>query len=84
MKPPFQDSKHLIGELFVDYPVRKTQNIPTKKKVASFIMPAYIYAGNIYPPHFTGGLYILPFKTLECLFATALKTPHVPINDQDE
>ena len=76
-----KESNYLLGEMFDDFPRRRLMNVPSDKRAISHILPDYIFSGKTYPAHFTGGLYVLPFGTLECLFATALKTPLVPTND---
>lgn len=77
-----QESQFIVGELFESYPrVTLAPEDMNETFVDSFKIPDYLFNGTVYPNSFTGGFYILPFGTLECLFGTALVLPYFPIND---
>lgn len=75
---PFQDSRYLLGERFDDMIIENDCSHPSTTKC---FIPGYIYNKDIIPNHFSGGFYILPWGTLQCLFATGLSMSFHPIND---
>ena len=49
--------------------------------VGVFHIPDYLMLEEEFPVHFSGGMYIIPWTNVACMFHTAMHTPFFPIND---
>ncbi|XP_059085419.1 lactosylceramide 1,3-N-acetyl-beta-D-glucosaminyltransferase B-like [Tigriopus californicus] len=52
-----------------------------QKYVAKWDIPTYLLDGTHYPDYLSGSAYIIPQRSLSCLYESALTTPFFPIND---
>ena len=62
----------MLGEVYGGFRTDIGEEEIRKGLAENLIIPDYIYNKRELPQHLTGGLYILPFSTIGCLFSSAM------------